>query len=101
MTIDFLCESIKLDCEKWEMKSIKNELLEEGHIIEKDGELRITEQGKKFSTRQKGYSYLDKIQNEEEIIREKTIEKFRYDKFSFWISIIAIIIAAISLFKSV
>lgn len=36
VTIEFLCESIKLDCEKWEMKSIKNELLEEGHIIEKE-----------------------------------------------------------------
>jgi len=35
ITIEFLCEILELDCKKWEIKSLKNELLEEAFIIEK------------------------------------------------------------------
>ena len=97
ITIEFLCDSLEFDCEKWEMASLKNELITEGHIVESDGELHITEVGKIFITRQKGFKNLAKRQKEEELIREKTIEKFKYDKFSFWLSIIAVIIAGLSL----
>jgi hypothetical protein len=100
ITMEFLCETLNLDCEKWEMVSLKNELIEEGHIIEINEELRITEPGKKFNTRQKGYRQLDKKQKEENTIREKSIEKFKYDKYSFWISILAIFVSALSLFLS-
>jgi hypothetical protein len=97
ITIEFLCNTLQLDCEKWEMLSLKNELITEGHILESNGELRITESGKIFITRQKGFKNLAKRQNEEELIREKTIKKFKYDKFSFWLSILAILIAGLSL----
>ena len=97
VTIEFLCDSLKLDCDKWELTSLKNELVTEGHILELNGELRITEPGKIFITRQKGFKNLEKRQKEEELIREKTIEKFKYDKFSFWLSILAIVIAGVSL----
>ena len=46
---------------------------------------------------EKGFKNLEKRQKEEELIREKTIEKFKYDKFSFWLSILAIVIAGVSL----
>lgn len=101
VTIEFLSKTLELDCEKWELKSLKNELLEEAFIIEKNGELRITEKGKKFSTHLKGYRNQDKIQVEEEVIREKTIEKFKYDKIGFWLSIIALVIAGLSFYFSI
>ncbi|MCD4696186.1 MAG: hypothetical protein K8S16_08075 [Bacteroidales bacterium] len=101
VTIEFLSKTLELDCEKWELKSLKNELLEEAFIIEKNGELRITEKGKRFSTHLKGYRNQDKIQVEEEVIREKTIEKFKYDKIGFWLSIIAIVIAGLSFYFSI
>ncbi len=101
ITIEFLCDTLNLDCEKWEMLSLKKELITEGHILEIDGDLRIRESGKIFITRQKGFNNLEKRQTEEEMIREKTIEKFKYDKFSFWLSIIAIIIAGLSLLLTI
>ena len=55
ITIEFLCNALHLDCEKWEMLSLKNELITEGHILESNGELRITDSGKIFITRQKGF----------------------------------------------
>jgi hypothetical protein len=61
-----------------------------------NGELHITDKGKQFITKQ-GFVHTDKILKQEDEIRNKTIEKFRYDKISFWFSIIAIIIAGISL----
>jgi hypothetical protein len=97
VTIEWISQSLKLDCEIWEMKSLKNELLDKGLITEIDGELHITEKGKNFSTREKGFSQLDKVANQEDKIREETINKFRYDKIAFWISIAAFIIAVISL----
>ena len=41
---------------------------------------------------------IDKKETQEGTIREKTIEKFRYDKIAFWLSIIAIGISLASLF---
>lgn len=97
VTIEWISQSLKLDCENWEMKSLKNELLDKGLINENDGELHITEKGKNFSTREKGFSQLDKVTDQEDKIREETIKKFRYDKVAFWISVPAFIIAVISL----
>jgi hypothetical protein len=97
VTIEWLSDSLKLDCEIWEMKSLKNELIDKELITEIEGELHITEKGKHFSTREKGFGQLDKISDQEDKIREETIKKFRYDKFAFWISVVALIIAGISL----
>ncbi len=97
LTIEWLSESLKLECEMWEMKSLKNELLDKGLITEIDAELHITEKGKNFSTREKGFSQLDKVADQKDKIREETIKKFRYDKIAFWISVAAFIIAVISL----
>lgn len=101
ITIEFLNDALKLDCEKWEMLSLKNELLAEGYIIEMSEELRITENGKRFITREGGFKNLVKSKKEEELIRRKTIEKFKYDKFSFWLSVLAIVIAGLSLYVSI
>ena len=101
VTIEFLCDKLLLDCEKWEMFSLKNELITEGYILDSNGDLRITDSGKIFINRQKGFKNLAKRQKEEELIREKTIEKFKYDKFSFWLSIIAILIAGLSLLMTI
>tara|TARA_B110000285_G_C15075576_1_gene590523 strand:+ start:284 stop:469 length:186 start_codon:yes stop_codon:yes gene_type:complete len=59
--------------------------------------LYIREEGKEFK-RKGGYSAINRKQNQEETIREKTIEKFRYDKIAFWLSLIAIGISIASLF---
>ncbi len=77
---------------EWEMKSLKDDLLNEGLIIETNSGLKITPNGRKFITRGQGFKNIEKITDQENIIREKTIEKFRYDKFSFWMSVIAIIL---------
>lgn len=97
VTIEWLSESLKLDCEIWEMKSLKNELLDKELITEIEGELHITEKGKNFITREKGFNQLDKVFDQEDKIREETIKKFRYDKIAFWISVAALIVAGISL----
>ena len=59
--------------------------------------LFIQEEGKEFK-RKGGYSAIDKRETQEGTIREKTIEKFRYDKIAFWLSIIAIGVSIASLF---
>lgn len=97
VTMEWLSDSLNLECEIWEMKSLKNELLDKELITEIDGELHITEKGKHFSTREKGFRQLDKVFDQEDKIREETIKKFRYDKIAFWISVAAFIIAVISL----
>lgn len=97
VTIEWLFETLELDCEKWEMTSLKNELIDKKLIKEFAEELYITEKGKHFITREKGFRQLDKVADQEDVIRQKTIEKFKYDKISFWISIIALIIAGLSL----
>jgi predicted transcriptional regulator len=101
LSIEFLSESMGLNVTDWEAKSLENELLHDGYVIKTDdNQVRITQRGIKFITNEKGYGYLDKRSNQEDAIREKTIEKFRYDKISFWISILAIIISIISLWIS-
>lgn len=97
VTMEWLSDSLNLECEIWEMKSLKNELLDKGLITEIDRELHITEKGKHFRTREKGFGQLDKASDQEDIIREETIKKFRYDKFAFWISVAALLIAVIGL----
>ena len=101
VTIEWLTESLELECEVWEMKSLQQELADKGFIEVMDGELHITEKGKHFKVREKGFKKLEKVDAQEDVIREKTIEKFKYDKFSFWISVIAIVIAGLSLILTV
>lgn len=97
ITMDFINErSFDSELVGWEMKSLKDELINEGLVNENNYELRITPKGKKFITREQGFKNIERISNQENIIREKTIEKFRYDKYSFWFSILAILIAGFS-----
>lgn len=97
ITMDFINErSFDSELVGWEMKSLKDELINEGLVIENNDELRITPKGEKFITREQGFKNIERISNQENIIREKTIEKFRYDKYSFWFSILAILIAGFS-----
>ncbi len=99
ITMDFLnWANTDLELVDWEMKSLKDELLNEELAIEKNGEIQITQKGKKFITKEKGFKNLAKVSLQDEIIREETIKKFRYDKFAFWFSIIAIIISVIGFF---
>lgn len=44
-----------LELVDWEMKSLKDELLNEGLITESNGELRVTQKGKKFITNEQGF----------------------------------------------
>lgn len=93
----FLCEILKLDCDNWEIESLKKQLIHEEFIFEINDEIKITEKGKIFITREKGYSHIDKIKNQNEIILTKTIEKFRYDKIALGVAIISLIVAIIAL----
>ena len=97
VTIDWLSDTLELNCETWEMTSLKNQLIDKKLIKEFADELYITEKGKHFITREKGFRQLDKVVDQKDIIREKTIEKFKHDKISLWISIIALMIAGLSL----
>lgn len=98
VTMPFINTCIENELEPWEMKSLQNELIEEEYITSKNEDLRITQKGKKFITRERGFKHLDRKSEQEQIIAEKTIEKFKYDKYSFWFSILAIIISLISIF---
>lgn len=98
ITMEFVNETLDdLELVDWEMKSLKDELINEGLAVENNNDLRITQKGKKFITKDQGFKNIAKILDQENTIREKTIEKFRYDKYSFWISILAILMAGISL----
>jgi hypothetical protein len=88
----------QFELEKWMKASFQNELIHKNYIqIDKSGNLSITENGREFK-RKGGYSKIDKKEIQEEEIRERTIEKFRYDKIAFWLSIFAIGISIISIF---
>lgn len=98
ITMEFINEALnELGLIEWEMKSLKDELINENLVTENTEGLRITQKGKKFITRERGFRHLEKITQQEELILEKTIEKFKYDKFAFWFSILAILISLISL----
>ena len=95
ITMKFLSNSMKIELKEWEMKSLEEELTNDGYIRKEDNQLFLTSEGKRFLSKDRGYEYQSTIQIQENIIREKTIEKFKYDKMSFWISILAIIISII------
>lgn len=97
--MDFISETLSnYEWEDWMKNSFQDELLHKDYIkIDKSGNLNITEIGKEFK-RKGGYSQIDKVESQENTIREKTIEKFRYDKFAFLLSLIAIGISLASLF---
>ena len=97
-TMDSLFELMpQFELEDWMKKSFQEELIHKNYVgVDNNGNLFIKEDGKEFK-RQGGYSAIYKRENQEDIIREKTIEKFRYDKIAFWLSIIAVVTSLISL----
>ncbi len=100
LTIEFINKAnSELELVDWEMKSLKEELINEELAFEKNGELRITAKGKKFITKEKGFKNSAKVSLQEEIIRDETIKKFRYDKFAFWFSIIALLMSIVGILK--
>ncbi|WP_282180658.1 hypothetical protein [Maribacter stanieri] len=98
-TMDSLFELMpQFELEDWMKKSFQQELVHKNYIgVDNNGNLFIKEDGKEFK-RKGGYSAIDNRETQENVIREKTIEKFRYDKIAFWLSIIAIVISLVSLF---
>ena len=100
-TMDSLFELMpQFELEDWMKKSFQEELIHKNFIeIDKKGNLYITVEGKEFK-RKGGYSAIDKKETQEGTIREKTIEKFRYDKIAFWLSILAIGISIFGLLLS-
>ena len=97
-TMDSLFELMpQFELEDWMKKSFQEELIHKKYIqIDNNGNLFISELGKEFK-RKGGYSEIDKKEEQENTIREKTIEKFRYDKIAFWLSILAIGISIASI----
>jgi len=97
ITMEFINDSQGMELVSWEMKSLQDELINEKYVEIQNGEIKITAIGKKFITRGRGYKYLEKVEAQEDTIREKTIENFKYGKWGFFMSIIAIIISIITL----
>jgi len=97
-TMDSIFELMpQFELEDWMKKSFQEELIHKKYIgADKDGNIFITERGREFK-RKGGYSGIDKKEEQENTIREKTIEKFRYDKIAFWLSILAIGISIVSI----
>lgn len=86
------------DWDDWMKKSFQEELVYKKYVIlNSNGNLIITELGKEF-LRKGGYSEMDETEKQEKTIRTKTIESFKYGKWGFYLSIIAIIISIIALF---
>lgn len=96
ITFEFLCESLNLGCEKWEIKSLKKELLYDQQITEENDEIKITDHGIKFIIKG-GYSNSDDITLQNEIIRKNTIKQFRYDKIALGVAILSLIVAIFAL----
>lgn len=98
INMDFISKTLpEYEWEDFMKKSFKEELLFKKYIVEdSNGNLSITELGKEFK-RKGGYSSIDKKDNQENTIREKTIESFKYGIWGFWLSIIAIIISIIGI----
>jgi len=93
--ISELYEIYDWDSDYWIQNSLRNELQHKGYIEKNEKNLLIiTENGKEF-IRKGGYSAIYKKENQENIIREKTIEGFKYGKWGFWLSIIAIVITVL------
>ncbi|MDG1573315.1 hypothetical protein OZ410_13380 [Robiginitalea sp. M366] len=86
------------ELEDWMIISFQEELIHKGFVIaDTEGNLKITEDGKEFK-RKGGYAKVDLREQQESMIREKTIEGFRYGEWGFYIAIIATIISLVSLF---
>ena len=83
--------------ENYMKKLFEDELLFKNYIIkDNNGNLSITEPGQEFK-RKGGYAAIDKKENQENTIREKTIESFKYGEWGFYLAIIAIIMSIITL----
>jgi hypothetical protein len=96
--IKFISEALsEYEWEDYMKESFEKELLYKNYITkDNEGNLSITEFGREFK-RKGGYAAIDKKEKQEDTIREKTIESFRYDKLALIVSIAAIIISIIGL----
>lgn len=96
--MEFVAEAYpEYEWEYYMKESFEKELLYKNYITkDKNGDLLITEHGREFK-RNGGYAAIDKKNNQENIIRDGTIKSFKYGKWGFYISIIAIIISTITL----
>ncbi len=83
--------------EDWMKKSFQDELIYKKYVLlDSTGNLIITDLGKDFK-RNGGYAEIDETEKQEKTIRTKTIESFKYGKWGFFLSIIAIILSIIAL----
>lgn len=96
--MDFIAQAYpEYEWEYYMKESFEKELLYKNYISkDKNGNLSITEPGREFK-RKGGYEAIDKKEKQEDTIREKTIESFRYDKLALTVSILAIIISIIGI----
>ena len=96
--MDFIAEAYpEYEWEYYMKESFEKELLYKNYITkDNEGNLSITEPGREFK-RKGGYAAIYKKEKQEDTIREKTIESFRYDKLALIVSIAAIIISIIGL----
>ncbi|MDD3050272.1 MAG: hypothetical protein PHR06_03930 [Candidatus Cloacimonetes bacterium] len=96
--MDFVAEATpEYEWEDYMKVSFEKKLLFKNYISKDvNGNLSITEHGREFK-RKGGYAAIDKRENQEDTIREKTIESFKYGKLALFISIVAIIISIIGL----
>ncbi|NCP52503.1 MAG: hypothetical protein AUK33_04240 [Flavobacteriaceae bacterium CG2_30_34_30] len=101
VTIQSLLTTIGETIEEWEAEDLKSELLQEGYIREADIGIKITHEGRKFLIWEGGYYHLDYIKHQDKIIRQRTIEKFQRDKFTIWISVIALVISFLTFFLKI
>lgn len=102
LTFAFIAKAVNKDIEEWEINYLKETLINDGYI--KMGEFglgeppQILQAGINFIIAG-GYTQKDEELQTERLIKKETLVKFKYDKWSFLISIISLIIALIAIFK--
>lgn len=98
----FICQKLEDDVEDWRIEFLKKQLLSDG-LLEYgygDGEpMKITDKGIRHS-QNGGYSKIAETTNRKELIDIETIEKFKRDRVSFRLSLIAFFFSFLALLAS-
>jgi len=89
INMDVIADMMPLyEWEDYMKKSFEKELLNKGYIVkDNNGNLSITELGNEFK-RKGGYKSATKKENQENTIRVKTIESFKYARWGFYLALI-------------
>jgi hypothetical protein len=96
-TIAFLNRAQDLHMESWEMDSLEEQLVHDGHAQQSGTKLRMTENGRKFLAEKHGYVYQAQEALVQEQIKKEPLHAARRDQWKVWLMLAAVLISIAAL----